>query len=132
MFVSFFKNFFNAILGLFSFSRKPKGTSDDIERTYIKYRSVHPNDDYEDETDMEVCNPELLTMHKIDIKDKHGCLRFRLQYMPKREILNVTILDAQDLPAMDKDGKSDPYVEVSIICTQISLNYFDIQPNFKI
>ena len=54
-------------------------------------------------------------MHKIDLKAKHGCLRFRLQYMPKNETLSVTILDAQDLPAMDPDGKSDPYVEVSNI-----------------
>ena len=77
------------------------------------YSLISQKDVYEDETDLEVCHSEPLTMHKIDLKAKHGCLRFRLQYMPEKETLSVTILDAQDLPAMDPDGKSDPYVEVS-------------------
>ena len=54
-----------------------------------------------------------LKMQICEFKDKCGSLRFRLQYMPNRDNLSVTILDAQDLPAMDSNGKSDPYVEVS-------------------
>ena len=49
--------------------------------------------------------------------------------MPKREILSVIILDGQNLPAMDLDGKSDPYVKVShnflvFVYVVIDLNHF--------
>ena len=42
--------------------------------------------------------------------------RFRVEYMASREIFRVTVIDACDLPAMDSDGKSDPYVEVCNFC----------------
>ncbi len=28
--------------------------------------------------------------------------------------MRVTVIDASDLPPMDSDGKSDPYVEISL------------------
>ena len=41
-------------------------------------------------------------------------MRFSVEYHEKFSKLHVTIIDAWDLPPMDKNGKSDPYVEVSI------------------
>ena len=120
MFLSFFKSFFKKLIQLFPIfgvsSRRNYGN--DVERNQGNYKGeyqlVRQNDEYEDETDLELDRENTnLTMHRIEFKDKQGSLRFRLQYMPKRDILSVTILDAQDLPAMDSDGKSDPYVEVS-------------------
>ena len=119
MFLSFFKSFFKKLIQLFPIfgvsSRRNYGN--DVERNQGNYKGeyqlVRQNDEYEDETDLELDRENTnLTMHRIEFKDKQGSLRFRLQYMPKRDILSVTILDAQDLPAMDSDGKSDPYVEV--------------------
>ena len=129
MFVSFFKSLFKRILALFSIlssSKKSAKTSDDVERNQRRskcdYQLVGQNngDEFGDETDMEIDTENIpLIMHKIEFKDKCGSLRFRLQYMPNRENLSVTILDAQDLPAMDSNGKSDPYVEVcvTLICS---------------
>ena len=56
--------------------------------------------------------------------------------MPKREILSVTILDGQNLPAMDLDGKSDPYVKVShnllvLMYVVIDFNHFLGFPSTK-
>ena len=119
MFLSFFKSFFKKIIQLFPiFGVSSSRNYDDAERiqgtSKGEYQLVRQNDEYEDETDLELDRENTnLTMHRIEFKDKQGSLRFRLQYMPKRDILSVTILDAQDLPAMDSDGKSDPYVEVS-------------------
>lgn len=120
--MSFFKRLFKRILALFSIlgSSKSAKTSADVERNQRRskydYQLVGQNngDEFGDETDMEIDTENIpLTMHKIEFKDKCGSLRFRLQYMSKRDNLSVTILDAQDLPAMDSNGKSDPYVEVS-------------------
>jgi hypothetical protein len=122
MFMSFFKRLFKRILALFSIlgSSKSAKTSADVERNQRRskydYQLVGQNngDEFGDKTDMEIDTENIpLTMHKIEFKDKCGSLRFRLQYMSKRDNLSVTILDAQDLPAMDSNGKSDPYVEVS-------------------
>ena len=123
MFVSFFKSLFNRILALFSIlsSSKSAKTYGDVERNQRRskydYQLVGQNngDEFGDETDMEIDTENIpLTMTKEGFKDKCGSLRFRLQYMPNRDNLSVTILDAQDLPAMDSNGTSDPYVEVSI------------------
>eukprot|EP00095_Tigriopus_kingsejongensis_P007350 maker-scaffold589_size129586-snap-gene-0.41 protein:Tk07350 transcript:maker-scaffold589_size129586-snap-gene-0.41-mRNA-1 annotation:"cre-snt-3 protein" len=43
-----------------------------------------------------------------------GTLRFRLAYSEAKECLFVTIVDAWDLPAMDSNGKADPYVSVCL------------------
>ena len=43
-----------------------------------------------------------------------GSLRFSVQFFPLENRLCVTILDAKDLPAMDSNGKADPYVELSV------------------
>ena len=124
MFLSFFKSFFKKLIQLFPIfgvsSRRNYGN--DVERNQGNYKGeyqlVRQNDEYEDETDLELDRENSnLTMHRIEFKDKQGSLRFRLQYMPKRDLLSVTILDAQDLPAMDSDGKSDPYVEVRKVIT---------------
>ena len=48
------------------------------------------------------------------MQDRFGQVRFGLEYYEKSNKLHVTIIDAWDLPPMDKNGKSDPYVEVSI------------------
>ena len=128
MFVSFFKSLFKRILALFSIlsSSKSAKNSDDVERNQRRskynYQLVGQNhgDEFGDETDVEIDTENIpLIMHKIEFKDKCGSLRFRLQYMPNRDNLSVTILDAQDLPAMDSNGKSDPYVEVR--CTPVYL-----------
>ena len=87
-------------------------------RRKYDYQLVGQNngDEFGDETDMEIDTENIsLKMHTNEFKDKCGSLRFRLQYMPNRDNLSVTILDAQDLPAMDANGKSDPYVEVSTL-----------------
>ena len=42
-------------------------------------------------------------------------LRFKIQYISHLRILRVKILDATDLPAMDSDGKSDPFVETILM-----------------
>ena len=122
MFVSFLKSLFKRILSLFSIlsSSKSARTSSDVERNQSRrkydYQLVGQNngDEFGDETDMEVDTENIsLKMQTSEFKDKCGSLRFRLQYVPNRDNLSVTILDAQDLPAMDSNGKSDPYVEVS-------------------
>ena len=43
-----------------------------------------------------------------------GTLRFSVKFYSRENRLNVTVLDAIDLPALDACGTSDPYVEVSI------------------
>ena len=135
MFVSFFKSLFKRILALFSIlsSSKSARTSSDVERNQSRrkydYQLVGQNngDEFGDETDMEIDTENIsLKMHTNEFKDKCGSLRFRLQYMPNRDNLSVTILDAQDLPAMDANGKSDPYVEVSTpIQTSLSLKPYN-------
>ena len=46
------------------------------------------------------------------IKVDDAMLKFRLQYSPNQ--LKVTVVRATNLPAMDHDGKSDPYVKVRL------------------
>jgi hypothetical protein len=55
-----------------------------------------------------------LQMHQPRLEEVYGMLRFKIEYVASREILRVTIIDATDLPGLDSDGKSDPYVEVSL------------------
>ena len=134
MFLSFLTKFFKSIINFFSIfniSKSPKN-SNDIERIQQRRKYAYTPvgqefEENEDETDIEIDTANVpLTMHKIEFKDKHGSLRFRLKYMPKRELLSVTILDAQDLPAMDSNGKSDPYVEVglTLLATLFALGKF--------
>lgn len=53
-------------------------------------------------------------MHRPQLQDRFGTLRFRVEHDDKRSILLVTVIDAWDLPPMDMNGKADPYVEVSL------------------
>ena len=50
------------------------------------------------------------------VDDEHdlGTLRFCIDHDEQRKLLLVTVLDACDLPAMDKNGKSDPYVQITL------------------
>ena len=58
-----------------------------------------------------------------------------MEYYESSSTINVTIIDAWDLPPMDKNGKSDPYVEVSVrpgqkkFTTQIK--HFSLNPTFN-
>ena len=58
-----------------------------------------------------------------------------MEYFEASTTLHVTIIDAWDLPPMDKDGKSDPYVEVCVrpgkemYKTQIKYN--SLNPTFN-
>lgn len=63
--------------------------------------------------------PELYKQASVDsIKSEHavcGRLFFSLQYMPASETLLVCISKAEDLPAKDFSGTSDPYVKVYLL-----------------
>ena len=62
-------------------------------------------------------------------------MRFSLEYLEASNKLHATIIDAWDLPPMDKNGKSDPYVEVSVrpgkekFTTQVKHN--SLNPTFN-
>uniref|UniRef100_A0A914HT71 C2 domain-containing protein n=1 Tax=Globodera rostochiensis TaxID=31243 RepID=A0A914HT71_GLORO len=47
--------------------------------------------------------------------DLFGQLHFRLDYDFTTNRLMVTILECKDLPAMDRNGMSDPYIKVTIL-----------------
>ena len=63
--------------------------------------------------------PELYKQASIDsIKSEHavcGKLSFSMQYLPATETLLVCIIKAEDLPAKDFSGTSDPYVKVYLL-----------------
>ncbi|CAB3402231.1 unnamed protein product [Caenorhabditis bovis] len=45
----------------------------------------------------------------------YGNIHFRLEYDFEQAKLSVTILKAYDLPAMDRNGMSDPYIKVFVL-----------------
>eukprot|EP00094_Tigriopus_californicus_P000452 TCALIF_00439-PB protein Name:"Similar to MRC1 Macrophage mannose receptor 1 (Homo sapiens)" AED:0.06 eAED:0.07 QI:7/0.88/0.83/1/0.74/0.69/36/84/3089 len=55
---------------------------------------------------------DMASRQRTPLENRLGSLRFRLEYRPEKESLLVTIVDAVDLPAMDSNGKADPYVAV--------------------
>lgn len=93
-----FKSFLT-FLGLFK-SKKP--FSEDAEQPILPPRRADEVDDSQTS-----CNVPISSEHR-------GSLRFSVQYFPMENRLRVTILDAKDLPAMDANGKADPYVELSV------------------
>ena len=62
-------------------------------------------------------------------------LRFEITYYQATNKLIAKILDAIDLPAMDKDGKSDPYVQVELKPSdqkkQTSIKQDSLNPRFN-
>lgn len=55
---------------------------------------------------------DLVSRQRSPLDSRLGFLRFRLEYLAEKESLLVTIVDAIDIPAMDSNGKADPYVAV--------------------
>lgn len=51
-------------------------------------------------------------MHQPRLNENFGLVEFTLQFLLEKSLLGVTIIEARDLPPMDRDGKSDPFVEV--------------------
>lgn len=56
----------------------------------------------------------------IDLSDKteantNGCVVLQLEYDFNSNSLSVTVLQAEDLPALDMGGTSDPYVKVYLL-----------------
>ncbi|PIO76634.1 C2 domain protein [Teladorsagia circumcincta] len=58
--------------------------------------------------------PEANGAAAVDICE-YGEIRLRLEYDFAQNKLSVTILDAHRLPAMDRNGMSDPYVKLCIL-----------------
>ncbi|VDO99143.1 unnamed protein product [Heligmosomoides polygyrus] len=56
------------------------------------------------------------TTAEVDAEGQgYGEIRLRLEYDFSQNKLSVTILDAHGLPAMDRNGMSDPYVKLCIL-----------------
>lgn len=54
----------------------------------------------------------------IDVlKYSLGILEYRLRFDVRTEMLSITVIRAENLPAMDSNGLSDPYVSVHLIST---------------
>lgn len=56
----------------------------------------------------------------IDLSDKteantNDCVVLQLEYDFNSNSLSVTVLQAEDLPALDMGGTSDPYVKVYLL-----------------
>ena len=113
-----FLKFENWLAGLTFFGFLPTDDSSfpDSEKCY--YKSVPSIDMSETElvTD-DVDNPYLpVPRDPVPSHQNHdGSLNFRVQYYSDKNLLCVTIMEGLDLPAMDSDGKSDPYIEVTLL-----------------
>ena len=58
--------------------------------------------------------PDLPSPPTDHVGDELGTLYFTLTYITQLQILKVHVQKATDLPAKDLNGKSDPYVVVSL------------------
>jgi synaptotagmin-1 len=62
-----------------------------------------------------VGSPIVIDKENLEFSLSYGQIHFKLEYCFDSNKLAVTIVECTDLPAMDRNGKSDPYIKLSIL-----------------
>ncbi len=110
MFLELVKLIFQAIatfFGCFASSRKKR---DQVNAIKEKYRQQSQGLLSQTQEGVDT-DPVRIDMHSRPLMSHHGYLRFKIRYLRDRNLLEVTILDATNLPPMDR-GRCDPWVEL--------------------